>query len=163
MSLVNQESRAHHVRSNPKAHDRHASANATFNSFVDFDPDDSDVTSTGDVETAMRQHAHPSTWRSIRVDLPREHEAVDHEEKSETLELKKPISRDDYNRHIRILTQKLASENFPFENNTQVLPRPPPGPSPGRKHIGAKRIARWVSSADSYCFLQTLTYCYFLF
>ncbi|KAK3746118.1 hypothetical protein QZH41_000544 [Actinostola sp. cb2023] len=149
VSLVNHvskrdgdEARAHHVRNDPKSRDRHVSANATFNSFVDFDPDEL----TGlDIETAMRQHAnsHPSTWRSIRVDLPRQYDntLVDREEKdkNEPLELKKPISREDYNRHMRLLNQKLVDEKFPFDH---VLPRPPPGPSPGRKHISAKRIAR---------------------
>lgn len=164
VSLVNQP-KSRHVHSRIKSRDRHVSANATFNSFVNLE--DSDAFSTDDVDTAMQQHANPSTLRSIRVNIPRafDHSKVNQDEKepSEPLELKKSISRDDYNRQIRLLSQKLASENFSFDSQ-HIVPRPPPGPSPGRKHVSSKRIARYgigmlssivniiVIICDHYCF-----------
>ena len=93
-----------------KSHDRHASANATFETFVndhvgffDNSADQDSISTAG----ASREE------KSIRVDLKRQHngtQEIQSEEKKADVDVKSPsVSRKEYNRHMKLISQKLTS------------------------------------------------------
>lgn len=141
-------------------HDRHASANATFQTFVNHDQRPVNDVSHGHVgwfkNTDDRGRSDVAGSRqteekSIRIDLKREYVGTQEshrEEKPAEVKTKSPsISREEYNRHMKLISQKLSEEKLRLQKELQqypCLPRPPPArPSPGtRKAASHKRVIR---------------------
>lgn len=145
-----------------KPHDRHASANATFETFVKHDQRPvRDVSHDhvgwfdNDADRYSNADARPSDEQPIRVDLRREYngtQEIKSEEKTAAVEVKNPsVSREEYNRHMKLISQKLSEEKLRLQKQLQqypCLPRPPPArPSPGtRKNVSHKRMIRLAAS-----------------
>lgn len=146
-------------RSAHKSHDRHASANATFETFVNHDQRPVSDVIRSHVgwfdDTADRGHTSTAGARpeekSIHVDLRGEYsgtQEIHSEEKTANAEVKNPtISREEYNRHMKLISEKLSEEKLRLQKQLQqypCLPRPPPArPSPGtRKVVSHKRMIR---------------------
>lgn len=145
-------------RSAYKSHDRHASANATFETFVNHDqrPGGSHG-HVGWFDSAADQGRSgiagaPAEEKSIHVDLKKEYsggQEIQREEKKAVGEpVKSPtVSREEYNRHMKLISQKLSEEKVRLQKQLQqypCLPRPPPArPSPGaRKVVSHNRMIR---------------------
>ena len=146
-------------RSAQKPHDRHASANATFETFINHDQRPASKghghmgwldKTAGQValSTVDAQHAEE---KSIHIDLRRQYsvsQEVKSEEKTSGVEVKTPsVSREEYNRHMKLISEKLSQEKLRLQKQLQQyprLPRPPPSrPSPGtRKVVSHKRMMR---------------------
>ena len=138
--------------SKPVHHDRHSSANATFETFVNHDGQHM-TTYEG---TANQGHfntagARCSEERTIRVDFKRGHAETNdfqNEGKPVNVQVKSPsVSREEYNRQMRLISQKLTEEKFRLQKQLQqypCLPRPPPArPNPGaKKSASPKRTIR---------------------
>lgn len=142
-----------------KSHDRHASANATFETFVNHDqrPGGSHghvgwFDSTADQDRSGSAGARPLEEKSIHVDLKKEYigaQEVQREEKKGSGEtVKSPsVSREEYNRHMKLISQKLSEERVRLQKQLHqypCLPRPPPArPSPSaRKVVSHNRMIR---------------------
>ncbi|XP_068683988.1 tubulin polyglutamylase TTLL5-like [Montipora foliosa] len=148
-------------------HDRHTSANATFETFVNHDrrpvndvihrhlPWFDSATDQG----RFRSAGMCSEERSSLIDSRKEFAGTNekqNEEKPATVQGKSPsVSREEYNRHMRLISQKLSEEKLRLQKQLQqypCLPRPPParpGPGPGtgtKKSAGHKRIVRLAAS-----------------
>ena len=144
-------------------HDRHTSANATFETFVNHDrrpvndvihrhlPWFDSATDQG----RFRSAGMCSEERSILIDSRKEFAGTNekqNEEKPATVQGKSPsVSREEYNRHMRLISQKLSEEKLRLQKQLQqypCLPRPPPArPGPGtgtgtKRSAGHKRIVR---------------------
>ena len=146
-------------RSAQKPHDRHASANATFETFINHDQRPASKghghmgwldKTAGQValSTVDAQHAEE---KSIHIDLRRQYsvsQEVKSEEKTSGVEVKTPsVSREEYNRHMKLISEKLSQEKLRLQKQLQQyprLPRPPPSrPSPGtKKVVSHKRMMR---------------------
>ena len=149
-------SRVVHKAPNPARHDRHASANATFETFVNHDqrPANAHVgwfDNAADQVCSSTARARPSEEKSIHVDLKGKYvgeQEIQNEEKAADVQVKSPsVSREEYNRHMKLISQKLSEEKVRLQKQLQqypCLPRPPPArPSPGtRKGASHKRIIR---------------------
>lgn len=146
-------------RSAHKSHDRHASANATFETFVNHDqrPGGSHghvgwFDSAADQGRSSTAGARSSEEKSIHVDLKKEYggaQEMQREEKTAVGETFKSqtVSREEYNRHMKLISQKLSEEKVRLQKQLQqypCLPRPPPArPSPGaRKVVSHNRMIR---------------------
>ena len=141
---------------NPARHDRHASANATFETFVNHDqrPANAHVgwfDNAADQVCSSTAGARPSEEKSIHVDLKGKYvgsQEMQSEEKAADVQVKRPsVSREEYNRHMKLISQKLSEEKLRLHKQLQqypCLPRPPPArPSSGtRKGASHKRIIR---------------------
>ena len=166
---VTDETRNHNKQHRKSAHERHLSANSTFKTFVEFDkrpPGDGDSdgprfwqdastdrhASERVVTHSVGHHAsgHSPEWRSlVHVDLKSRYSAVEEDrdlgrrkEKERERERKSrphDRAREEYNKHIRMISQKLAEQH---QQQHSPLPHPPPRPSGTRKPISAQRIAR---------------------
>ncbi|KAK2550754.1 Tubulin polyglutamylase TTLL5 [Acropora cervicornis] len=142
----------------PVQHDRHSSANATFETFVNHDGQHM-TTYEG---TANQGHfntagARCSEERTIRVDLKRGHAKTNdfqNEGKPVNVQVKSPsVSREEYNREMRLISQKLTEEKFRLQKQLQqypCLPRPPPArPNPGaKKSASPKRTISFIEILD---------------
>lgn len=146
-------------RSAQKPHDRHASANATFETFINHDQRPASkghghmgwLDKTADqvaLSTVDAQHAEE---KSIHIDLRRQYsvsQEVKSEEKTSGVKVKTPsVSREEYNRHMKLISEKLSQEKLRLQKQLQQyprLPRPPPSrPSPGtKKVVSHKRMMR---------------------
>ena len=146
-------------RSAQKPHDRHASANATFETFINHDQRPASkghghmgwFDKTADqvaLSTVDAQHAEE---KSIHIDLRRQYsvsQEVKSEEKTSGVKVKTPsVSREEYNRHMKLISEKLSEEKLRLQKQLQQyprLPRPPPSrPSPGTKKVAShKRMMR---------------------
>ena len=146
-------------RSAHKSRDRHASANATFETFVNHDqrPVSSRshagwFDSTPDQGRSSTVGARLSEEKSIHVDLKKEYsgaQEMPREEKAAVVETAKrsSVSREEYNRQMKLISQKLSEEKVRLQKQLQqypCLPRPPPArPSPGaRKVVSHNRMIR---------------------
>lgn len=146
-------------RSAHKSHDRHASANATFETFVNHDqrPGGSHghvgwFDSAADQARSSTAGARPSEEKSIHVDLKKEYSGAQESEREEKKAVeetvKRPsVSREEYNRHMKLISQKLCEEKVRLQKQLQqypCLPRPPPArPNPGaRKVVSHNRMIR---------------------
>lgn len=148
-------------RSTHKSRDRHASANATFETFVNHDQRlEGSHGYLGWFNSAADQGrsstlgtgARSSDEKSIHVDLKKEYsgaQEMPREEKTAVGEtVKSPsVSREEYNRHMKLISQKLSEEKVRLQKQLQqypCLPRPPPArPSPGaRKVVSHNRMIR---------------------
>jgi len=153
------------TRSTHKSRDRHASANATFETFVNHDQRlEGSHGYVGWFDSAADQvrsstlgtGARSSDEKSIHVDLKKEYsggQEVPREEKTAVGEtVKSPsVSREEYNRHMKLISQKLSEEKVRLRKQLQqypCLPRPPPArPSPGaRKVVSHNRMIRLAAS-----------------
>lgn len=140
----------------PARHDRHASANATFETFVNHDQRRANAhvdwfDNAADEICSSAASARPSEEKSIHVDLKGKYvgaQEIQSEEKAADVQVKSPsVSREEYNRHMKLISQKLSEEKLRLQKQLQqypCLPRPPPArPSPGtRKGASHKRIIR---------------------
>ena len=144
-------------RSAHKSHDRHASANATFETFVNHDqrPVSSHMGwfhSTPDQGRSSTVGTRSSEEKSIHVDLKTKYcgaQEMPREEKAAVGETAKcsSVSREEYNRQMKLISQKLSEEKVRLQKQLQqypCLPRPPPArPSPGaRKVVSHNRMIR---------------------
>jgi len=146
-------------RSAHKSRDRHASANATFETFVNHDqrPVSSHghvgwFNSTADQGRSSTASARSSEEKSIHVDLKKEYsgaQEMPREEKTAFGETAKSssVSREEYNRHMKLISQKLFEEKVRLQKQLQQyprLPRPPAArPGPGaRKVVSHNRMIR---------------------
>ena len=144
-------------RSAHKPRDRHASANATFETFVNHDqrPVSGHLgwfDSTADQGRSRAAGARSSEEKSIHVDLKKEYsgaQEMPREEKTAVGETAKSssVSREEYNRQMKLISQKLSEEKVRLQKQLQqypCLPRPPPArPSPGaRKVVSHNRMIR---------------------
>lgn len=146
-------------RSAHKSHDRHASANATFETFVNHDHHRGGghghvawFDSTADQGRSGTAGAHSFEEKTIHVDLKKEYDGtreVQREEKTAVGEaVKSPaVTREEYNRHMKILSQKLSEEKVRLQKQLQqypCLPRPPAArPNPGpKKVVSHNRVIR---------------------
>lgn len=143
-----------------RSHDRHASANATFETFVNQLGGSHGhlawLNSTADQGRSCTAGARPSEEKTIHVDLKREYErtrGVERQEKKEVVEaVRSPaVSREEYNRHMKILSQKLSEEKVRLQKQLQqypCIPRPPAArPNPGTKKVlGHNRMIRLAAS-----------------
>ncbi|XP_067031983.1 tubulin polyglutamylase TTLL5-like [Acropora muricata] len=140
----------------PVQHDRHSSANATFETFVNHDGQHMTTyessANQGHFNTAG---ARCSEERTIRVDFKRGHAETNdfqNEGKPVNVQIKSPsVSREEYNRQMRLISQKLTEEKFRLQKQLQqypCLPRPPPArPNPGaKKSASPKRTIRLAAS-----------------
>lgn len=154
-------------RSAHKSRDRHASANATFETFVNHDqrPVSSHshvgwFHSTADQGRSSTVGARSSEEKSVHVDLKKEYsgtQEMPREEKAavgtavgETAN-RSSVSREEYNRQMKLISQKLSEEKVRLQKQLQqypCLPRPPPArPSPGaRKVVSHNRMIRLAAS-----------------
>ncbi|XP_015774743.1 PREDICTED: tubulin polyglutamylase TTLL5-like [Acropora digitifera] len=136
----------------PVQHDRHSSANATFETFVNHDRQHlTTYESTANQGHFNTAGARCSEERTIRVDLKRGHAETNdfqNEGKPVNVQVKSPsVSREEYNRQMRLISQKLTEEKFRLQKQLQqypCLPRPPPArPNPGaKKSASPKRTIR---------------------
>lgn len=145
-------------KSHDRSHDRHASANATFETFVNHDQrlvNHGHVgwfDSSADQSRSSTAGARSSEEKSIHVDLKTQYggtQEVQREEKAAVVEaVKSPtVSREEYNRHMKLISQKLSEEKVRLQKQLQqypCLPRPPAArPSPGsRKVVSHNRMIR---------------------
>lgn len=139
-------------KSAEKSHDRHTSANATFETFVnDFSNDHVGWFDNSADQDSISIAGASREEKSIRVDLKRQHngtQEIQSEEKKADVDVKSPsVSREEYNRHMKLISQKLSEEKLRLQKQLQQyprLPRPPAArPSPGtRKVVSHKRMIR---------------------
>ena len=137
-------------RSAHKSRDRHASANATFETFVNHDQRLGGshghvgwFDSAADQGRSGTTGARSSEEKSIHVDLKKKYS----EEQEIPREGKPAVSREEYNRHMKLISQKLSEEKVRLQKQLQqypCLPRPPPArPCPGaRKVVSHNRMIR---------------------
>jgi len=143
-------------KSAQKSHDRYASANATFETFVnDFSNDHVGWFDNSADQDSISTAGASREEKSIRVDLKRQHngtQEIQGEEKKADVDVKSPsVSREEYNRHMKLISQKLSEEKLRLQRQLQQyprLPRPPAArPSPGtRKVVSHKRMIRLAAS-----------------
>ena len=135
-------------KSAEKSHDRHASANATFETFVNDHVGWFDNSADQDSISAAGASCEE---KSIGVDLKRQHngtQEIQSEEKKADVVAESPsVSREEYNRHMKLISQKLSEEKLRLQKQLQQyprLPRPPAArPSPGAKKVFShKRMIR---------------------
>lgn len=146
-------------RSAQKAHDRHASANATFETFINHDQRPASkgnghvgwFDKTADQVSLSTVDAQRAEEKSIHIELRRQYggtQEVKSEEKTSGVEVKTPsVSREEYNRHMKLISEKISEEKLRLQKQLQQyprLPRPPPSrPSPGtKKVVSHKRMMR---------------------
>lgn len=146
-------------RSAQKPHDRHASANATFETFINHDQRAASkghghmgwFDKTADQVALSTVDAQHAEGKSIHIDLRRQYgvsQEVKSEEKTSGVEVRTPsVSREEYNRHMKLISEKISEEKLRLQRQLQQyprLPRPPPSrPSPGtKKVVSHKRMIR---------------------
>lgn len=138
-------------RSAHRPHDRHASANATFETFVNHDQqlDGSHshvawFNSAADQGRSYTAGARSSDEKTIHVDLKREYDKTQEVERQERKTAGEAVrgpavSREEYNRQMKVLSQKLSEEKVRLQMQLQqypCLPRPPAArPNPGPKKV----------------------------
>lgn len=126
---------SYHASSKAKAPNRHLSADSTFETFInhDFRSSADGAASVWQEVTAGRSSTGSSEWRNVHKEAVKE--AVEEE--------KRPVAhRENYNRQMRIINQKLAEEKVKLQQHLQrhpYVPRPPQGP---KRPISGRRITR---------------------
>ncbi|XP_058965337.2 tubulin polyglutamylase TTLL5 isoform X1 [Pocillopora verrucosa] len=150
-------------RSAHRPHDRHASANATFETFVNHDQqlDGSHshvvwFNSAADQGRSYTAGARSSDEKTIHVDLKREYDKTQEVERQERKTAGEAVrgpavSREEYNRQMKVLSQKLSEEKVRLQMQLQqypCLPRPPAArPNPGpKKVLSHNRMIRLAAS-----------------
>ena len=147
------------VRRDHIPRDRHASANATFETFVNYHQQpfingsrQGNVGWFDDAADLGRSVAASarSSESMLHVEVRKENSGTDN---SQTVgwelanEEKKspPFSREEYNRQMKLISQKLSEEKLRLQKQLRqypCLPRPPPTRPSSKNVVGHKRIIR---------------------